>query len=384
MDIRVLNDNERSQAAALWLYCFGDTREFVDWYFSRRAGEVLGMMNGDELAAQIVCAPLTLDLRGAPRDAMMLSGVATAPSGRGRGYMSKLMRAGLAYLRERGTAAAALYPYEYGFYEQYGFAKCGEVAKVTAPLSRMTAAKLTGDVVVLNGGEGDFAALARAYEASYSRYSGRVLRDEAYFAMLMEELAQDGGYGAVYRRGGEEKGYMLYVMSGETMTVNEIGAADHIARQDMYGFICGHSSTMQTVEFLCPLEDPLWRLISDPRDLVSAQPYAMLRIVDIEKAMNGLPAGEGEATLKVTDPYAPWNEGFWRFSAEGGALAAEKVPGPGDGRAPEISVGALSQWAFGSADGSDLQSRGALPSDGCAEALDGLLPRRPVFLYEKY
>ena len=384
MEIRVLKENERGKAAALWRYCFADAQEFIDWYFTRRAGEVLAMMDGGALIAQIVCVPLSISMRGAPRDTAMISGVATAPPARGRGHMTGLIRESLAHLRSKQTSVAVLYPYEYSFYEQYGFAKCGEVAKVNAPISRMRAAKLMGEIIMLGGGADDNAMLAKAYEASFSRYSGRVLRDEPYFAMLLEELAQDGGYGAVYRRDGAEKGYILYEMRDRVLSAKEIGAADNIARQDMLGFICTHSSTMDTAEFVCPLEDPLWRLISDPRDLVSAQPYAMFRIVDIEQAMNGIPAGDGMATLKVMDPYAPWNEGFWRFCAEDGMMVAERIEDPGFRNLPVLSIGALTQWAFGSADGSDLRRQGALLSDVCMEAMDCLLPRRPVFIYEMY
>ncbi|MCL1804799.1 MAG: GNAT family N-acetyltransferase [Clostridiales bacterium] len=385
MDIRVLQGDDIKKAAALWKYCFGDTDEFTDWYFScHEDRHVLGMMEGDELMAQIVCTHQDVGVRGVDRGAAILSGVATAPSCRGRGFMSELMTHGLSYVRQRGESLAALYPYEYRFYEQYGFAKCGEVAKVNAPIGRLTAAKLMGEVVMLKGGGEDKAKLVRAYEASYGGYSGRVRREESDFARLLEELAQDGGYGAVYRRDGEEKGYILYVMRGEVMDIREIGAADHIARQDMYGFICSHSSTMQTAEFLCPLDDPLWRLISDPRGLVSAEPYAMLRMVEMEITMQGLPAGDGLVTMKVMDPYAPWNEGVWQFFGSDGKLDVEKIPDPGFGELSVISIGDLTQWAFGYAGGRDLQRQGALLTDICAEIMDDILPKRPVFLYEKY
>jgi hypothetical protein len=110
----------------------------------------------------------------------------------------------------------------------------------------------------------------------------------------------------------------------------------------------------------------------------------MMRIVDVGRAMGGLPAGEGIVTLKVMDPYAPWNEGFWRFCGEDGRLVAEQVPEPEGRNLPVLSVGALTQWAFGFADGGELQRQGALLSDICVEAMDGLLPRQPVFLYEMY
>lgn len=384
MDIRKLTVRERGLAAELWRYCFADTQEFVDWYFSRRVEDVLAFMDGGDLAAQIVCVPLTLSMRGAAREAMMLSGVATAPGRRGKGLMTGLMRECLAYLRDKGVGAAVLYPYDYSFYEQYGFAKCGETVRVRAPIDRLPAVRLQGDVFPLNGGEGDCAALARAYEASFARYSGHVLRDEAYFSACLEELAMDEGYGAVYRREGREEGYIFYGMRDKVFEAKEIGAASRIAGQDLLGFIRSHSSTMETVEFLCPLEDPLWRLLPDARGLASVEPYAMARIVDLGRALNGLPAGEGEVTLQIRDAFAPWNDGVWRLSAKDGKLAADRAPDHEAADAPSLSIGSLTRRVFGCVGESGLPQEGGDLPETPARAIDGLLPERPFFLYEMY
>jgi predicted acetyltransferase len=119
MDVRILSKQERELSIALWQYCFNDDLSFTEWYYRRRAGDILALMDENELIAQIVCVPLSLSLRGTPRNATLLSGVATAPVHRGRGHMTTLMRDGLAYLRESGCDIASLYPYDYGFYHQY-------------------------------------------------------------------------------------------------------------------------------------------------------------------------------------------------------------------------------------------------------------------------
>ncbi|MDR0469843.1 MAG: GNAT family N-acetyltransferase [Peptococcaceae bacterium] len=381
MDIRVLNEKERSMAVDLWQYCFADAGVFAEWYFRRRAEDVLAMMDGGSLVAQLVCVPMAVDMRGAARDAMMLSGVATAPAHRGRGHMTTIMRQGLAFLRDKGFAAAVLYPYDYGFYNQYGFASCGEVARVNVPISRLLSVKLRGEILPVRSGATASAMLARAYEASFARYSGRVLRGPEIFDQRLEEYEPEGGYAAVYCREGREEGYLLYQMNDKTLFVNEIGGATHIARQDLTSFLASHSSTMEAVEFVCALEDPLWRLLPDPRGAVSAQPYDMMRIIDVGKAMGGLPAGEGSVTLQIRDPFAPWNEGVWRFSSCGGVLAAECVS---EGEAPVLSINDLTRWAFGCADGSTLAGGGAELPEAMALAMDALLPGQPFFLYETY
>jgi predicted acetyltransferase len=381
MDIRALSEKERGMAVDLWQYCFADAQEFAEWYFRRRAGDVLAMLGEGGLIAQMVCVPMSVSMRGAARDTMMLSGIATAPAHRGRGHMTTLMREGLAFLRGKGCAAAALYPYDYVFYSRYGFAGCGEVADVSAPIERLASAKLRGDIALVRGGDSASAMLARAYEASFARYSGRVLRGPEILAQRLEEYEPEGGYAALYCREGREEGYLLYQMHGKTLVVNEIGGATPIARQDLISFLASHYSTMESVEFVCPLDDPLWRLLPDPRGVVSAQPYDMMRIVDIARAMDGLPAGEGGVTLGVQDPFAPWNDGIWRFCSIDGALAVERADAQ---EAPALSIGDLTRWAFGCADGSRLAREGAELPDAVTVAMDALLPEKPFFIYESY
>ena len=115
--------------------------------------------------------------------------------------------------------------------------------------------------------------------------------------------------------------------------------------------------------------------------MASAEPYDMMRILDVKKAMDGLQAGEGEVTLRILDPFAPWNEGAWRFISRDGRLDAEKVR---EGNAPELSIGDLTRWAFGCVNASELARRGAALPGAQIRAMDALLPGQPFFIYETY
>ena len=391
------------------MYSFGDTPAFTDWYFRRRAGEVFALLDDQDLVAQIVSVPVSLSIRDAACKAAMLSGITTAPARRREGHMSTLIRESLALLRERGVCAAALYPFDYDYYRRYGFAACGEVARLKVELSRLPGAALQGQILPLRHGSEDLRLLLGAYQACFSQYSGHARRDEAAFSLLLEELALDNGYAAVYRHDGKEEGYLLYYMQDKTIVVNEIGAASHSARLDLLSYLGSHSSSMEDAEFLCPLEDPLWRLLPDPRGAVSAEPYDMLRLVDLGRAMQGLPAAqsaEAGLTLRILDPYAPWNEGLWHFSAHDGALTVKKLPEqeagppsdpgaganpssrlsqrPAPGDDPVLTIGELTQWAFGCASGRDLILSGAALTEAAACAMDALLVKQPFFLYEMY
>ena len=389
LQTRLLANDEKPMAEALWQYSFGDGPAFTSWYFQRRADAVYALMDDGDLVAQIVCASMLVDARGKPLSTSMLAGITTAPAYRLQGHMNTLTTALFAWLREEDYSAAILYPFDYGYYQHYGFAPCGEIARASVALEALPNEKPQGLIATSKSADADISALLRAYDASFGRYSGRALRDEAAFALLLEEHGLDGGFAAVYRRDGKEEGYLLYSLEGKAMAVREIGCASQAARADLLCFLKGHASSMDTVEFVCPLDDPLWQMLPDPRGLVSAEPYAMYRVVDIERALGGLPAGEGGITLRVTDPCASWNDGLWHLASRGGTLEAEKISQDGakDGDwadAPAISIGMLAQWVFGYMDGSMLRQRGASLSPEQAQAMDKLLPVRPVFVYEMY
>ena len=60
----------------------------------------------------------------------------------------------------------------------------------------------------------------------------------------------------------------------------------------------------------------------------------LLRIVDVEAALRSRPVADPdlrtELTLEVRDGSAPWNQGTWRLSVEGGQVAVEPAKGEGD------------------------------------------------------
>jgi predicted acetyltransferase len=387
---RMLSAAERHLALELWQYCFNDPPAFARWYFDRRAGDVFAQISSEHtLAAQLVCVPINISLRGAAANAVILSGVAVAPEYRRQGRMNGLMREGLRFLRQRGAAFAALYPFDYNFYRRYGFAQCGEVARIKAELTRLPAFKASGEITRWSAGTLTDAAeptaaakLAEAYEACFASYSGHALRDEPAMALRLEELALEDGHAVLYTRDNRPEGYLLYRIQDKKLFVDEIGAACRAARESLLGYLAGHASTASSVEIICPADDPLIRMLPDARGLVNVEPYDMLRVVDIEN-IGGVATGDDEVFLSVTDEYAPWNEGVWRFRGSGGVLKAQRVGGVGSAvTPPRIPIGALTQWILGYANGDELaRAKEAMPPE-TVRAMEVLLPKQSVFLYE--
>jgi predicted acetyltransferase len=381
MQLRTLCGEERRKAANLWEYCFHDGLAFARWYVERKADAILAL-GEDELIAMMATVNVGISVRGERRPARVVAGVSTAPAHRKQSAMHTMLPQSYATMHEQGAVLASLYPFDYGFYRRFGWASCGEVIKVRAPLTRLPVRRFAGRfhmIEQLPSCEEDFVA---AYTACFSRYSGHVIRDANAFTRRLEEVALDEGYAAFYERAGQMEGYLLYHIEGRTLVVDEMGAATRDARLDLLSFLALHASSQEDVTWIAPADDPMWRLLPDGRGTASLEPYAMMRILDIEGMFCGLAAGEGSTCLRVVDEHAPWIDGCWRFLGEGGRMRAERVSQTQD--APRVSIGALTQWALGYKSAGDLAQSGEIEEGQHIEAMDQLLQKRPVFIYEMY
>ncbi|MDR3051811.1 MAG: GNAT family N-acetyltransferase [Oscillospiraceae bacterium] len=380
---RVLTPEERPQAEALWRYSFQDDPAFISWYFARRAGDVLALGQG-EVRAQAVTVPVRLCVRGCERDARILSGVTTAPAYRGQGYMGRLLAGTCGWLHSQGVPLAALYPFDYDFYRRWGWTDCGRVQKLRVPLARLSAAPAPDARVValtdIAGREQDFL---RVYEAYYGRYWGCCKRDAHAFALRMEECALQEGRAALILGPDGPEGYLFYHVQGDALAVDEWAAATHRARRAGLAYLAGHASTLAEAHLIVPEDDPLPHLLPDSRGLVTLQPHTMLRIIDLQAFIDGLPARRSTratVTLTVRDDLAPWNRGCWRIGGRDGLMRVYPVAGDG----PAISIQALTRWLMGECSAQDLVARGAGLPPHTVETMDDILVKHPVCLPEMY
>ena len=90
---RQANVEDRSQIKQLWLHCFDDTPEFVQWYFERyyQPEHTLEMVTAEQILAAAQVIPYRIQLRGTALDCGSVVGVSTAPEARNRGYARTLL-----------------------------------------------------------------------------------------------------------------------------------------------------------------------------------------------------------------------------------------------------------------------------------------------------
>jgi predicted acetyltransferase len=120
-------------------------------------------------------------------------------------------------------------------------------------------------------------------------------------------------------------------MGTSKMWLREFVALTGDAYQGLLRYILSHDLTDE-IFWYGPVEDPLAYAVDDSYQV--KREYVddlMLRVVDVEAAVNGRPAGlgalEGAVSIAISDAAAPWNQGTWRIESSGGKLSVRKADG---------------------------------------------------------
>ncbi|RIW27461.1 hypothetical protein D3H55_22915 [Bacillus salacetis] len=179
-----------------------------------------------------------------------------------------------------------------------------------------------------------------------------------------------------YDSEGKGKGYLLYVIRDQRMKVEEFVALNAEARSGLWNFICQHDSMLSEVELNLSPDDPLVFLLDNPRVSTELHPYFMARIVDVPAFLTLIqPAFTQEVSFRVTDRYAPWNNGTF-------TITPEKVSIENEQRAQvvEMDVNALVPLFFGMYSSRELYEMDVLKGDTeSIAALEGLKVNRGFF-----
>jgi predicted acetyltransferase len=311
-------------------------------------------LSADDLA--VVCAyyDFRLRVRGEDRPVGGVSAVASPPERRRQGLVGRLLRDLHAELRTEGIALAALWPFEYAFYRQFGYATVGEWASIELPPEELSAVAADTSGRFRRADPGDWAELAAVYDA-WADEPLAMDRTEGFWRERALSGWREDPYAYVWEDdAGDPRAYLVYRIEEDgddrALSAYELAHADDEARRQIYRFLRDHDSQVETVRLRTPPETYLLETLDDPRAAeVELRPGPMFRVVDLEAAAADLavPADvEGSVVVDVSDDHLPWNDG--RFALSTGQGDVELACDPTDADpGVELGVGALSQLVAG-------------------------------------
>lgn len=341
-------------------------------------GERRALFEGSDLVTVCRHIRFGLRVRGAYRDAVGLSSVATPPEHRRRGHVRDLLAASLAEHRDWGATVAALWPFDHPFYRQFGWAVAGRRVGHEVAVGDLAFASDAAD-----GGRfrrvtaEEHADLAPVYRDHAARYALSMDRTPEWWRKRVFRGRETDPHVYAFERDGDVRGYLVYDVGDDerVLSVRELAYRDRTALVALLGFCHAHDSQVDRVEVTGPPEPSLVDVVADPgavETTVRAGPMA--RLVDVRDLASVARSGaaDGEVVLSVSDPLADWNDGRFRVAADGDGVAVDRTDAAADA---ETDVATLTQVAVGYRSVDDARAAGDLrsgPAD--ADLLAGLFP----------
>lgn len=344
-----------------------DFQRFVDYAFnpeagpqeyddpesiSDRQGEQFGLFAAGTLRSVCTHYDFTVSLRGTWVPLAGLAALTTMPEYRRQGYVSRLIDASLSAWRGE-YPLAALWPFDYEYYEQFGWATASKYATYTCEPSALAFAR-DAPGTYRRVGPDDWTQL-RSINESYGReHTLAVRRDEQWWRnRVFRSLGDDERYVYALDRDGETRGYVAYSIEsgddGPRMDVLYSAFTDHEAYRGLLGLLSNHDSQVGEIALYRPPEASLLDMVPNPKRVdCEINPGTMVRIVDVVDALETVPYPEdasGRLTLAVSDDTADWNDGQFELTVFDGAGECRRV----ENVEPEITVdvGTLTQLLVG-------------------------------------
>ncbi|AJY75238.1 hypothetical protein VN24_12455 [Paenibacillus beijingensis] len=405
MEIRVLRADEFDLYLELAQYAFQIemTEEQTNDARGRFKPEhVTGAFEDGNLAAMLTIIPLDIYLQGAKVQMGGVAGVSSWPEKRRQGCVGKLIAHALEQMRSSGQTVSMLAPFSFSFYRKYGWEMAFEHKKYTIATSFLPPRIDTGGRVERR--DNDRELVAEIYEAYASRYNGTLSRSAEWWTTSVYRRKK-GSTAVYFGADNRPSGYAIYKVQDRKLTIHELVYLDEEARRALWTFFANHDSMIDETVVTAPADDDLPFLLPNPRIGQEMVPYFMARIVDVEQLVNMYRFAEGvrgHFTLRLTDSYAPWNEGVWRFTADGSGGAALELERGADPVSPETEsetaatlehydhdneltcgIETLSAILFGFKRPLELVRAGRLNGSlDSAELLEKLIPRRSTYLLD--
>jgi len=355
-------------------------------------GEHYGVFVGEELCSVCKHYDFTARLRGEWVPLAGLAAVATPPEHRRQGYVRHAVVESLD--RWRGASPlSALWPFDHGYYRQFGWATANQVVEYTCPPGALAFARDEGTDDRRRVTADEWATLRDAHEAHAADRTLTLRRDEAWWRRKVFRVGDDDRpFVYACERDGRVRGHVVYTFErtgdgpgDRRIDVLDLAFADHRARLSLLAHLADHDS--HVTEVVCYHENPdLLSLTDQPREVdceVHAGP--MVRVVDVADALAAVPYPAGasaDLTLSVTDGTAQWNDDTFRLSVADGAGECDRVDESAAAADATLDIGTLSQLVVGTHSVADARRLADLSvtDQSVADSLAALFPPETVYL----
>ncbi|MEU5554435.1 MULTISPECIES: GNAT family N-acetyltransferase [unclassified Micromonospora] len=291
----------------------------------------LVVRDGSELVASAAAYTRELGVPGGAMPAAHVTLVGVAPTHRRQGLLSAMMRRQLREIHDAGREpVAVLWASEGRIYPRFGYGLAAQRLMINGETTELRLPAPTPDEgrLRLERPADRQADLATVYDRVRGDRPGWSSRDERWWRyVLMDPKSQRDGateLRVVLHEGLDGvDGYGLFRTKGEwnnagpkgVTTVDEVVAATPEAYRAIWRMLLSIDLTRQVVSRRAAVDEPLLRMVNEPRMLVAQVSDALwVRVVDVPAALSARRyATDVDVVIEVDDDLLPENTGRWRL-----------------------------------------------------------------------
>jgi predicted acetyltransferase len=289
--------------------------------------------------------PFEMTVPGAVVPCAGVTVVGVLPTHRRRGILSRMMRAQIDDVHERGEPFAALWASEPTIYGRFGYGHASHTYEIKLPRTRAALRAGTppreGAVRLIEPDEA-LKTLPRIYDRVRDSAPGMLSRTRDWWELrrLRDDASRrPPGSGplnrALFELDGRPAGYALYRLAQSeqdghwkrTLRVVEAIGVEAVATRELWRFLTELDWTDEIMAWLLPTDHPVQHLFGrfDYLDL-KVGTGLWVDLVDVGASLSARGyAGDGRVTFELSHPFCPWNDGTWTVS-DGAAKRSSRRP----------------------------------------------------------
>ncbi|MDR1619548.1 MAG: GNAT family N-acetyltransferase [Clostridiales bacterium] len=369
LQVKTATMADKARIRELWKLCFGDSEQFMDWFFSERYFPAYSscLLEDGVIMSALQSYPLHVRMRGAVVMASMLAGVSTHPERNGRGYMKRIFLHYMQRVRNSGIPIAIHTPAHLPTFFSRGHYPATDTLYLT--IENANCARKPGEIAAQSLYE-DLAPLLLCYQKATAGYSGVVSRTMGDFMYKMRDYGADNGKCLVRRVNGNAPGYCVYYAMPDMLHAEECFALD-TGTLSMLIDALRHKAGGRKLYMKLP-PDARVELRGSTSE---TRPQGVMGIANVSTMLEKI-IGNAEYVFEVTDASVPQNAGVW----DGCGKASRREPHI------RLEAGRLGQFLCGYRSIADLAAanEAQIKNEAMAEALDSAYPRQVCFITDEY
>ncbi len=386
MQLRTYREGDAETLAQLMVTAFGDGAAYAREYFDpaqnpRLDPEQIHVIEEDgEARAGVTVLPMEVLVDEKPAAMGGVAAVMVHPAYRRRRYAGDLMHTALRDMTDRGFNLSLLSPFSHAFYRSFGYELATEAVEYTLKPTDLPTDPEQSNLRAYR--EEDLPAMMALLEAESRGHQLCALRSEAHWR---KTLGRKEFEAAVHEAEGEVRGYLIYKMSeyregrepGRRLEVQELVAATPEARRGLVSFLAALDPDAFDVRYWTSREDPLHPYLQNSYVDAKVEPDQMLRLTDVEGALDHLNRKGGPLVLEVADDVIPENTGGYTVGD------GEVVRGAEAENRVTLDVRQLAQLYAGYLPARQLARHGLVEasSHGALDLLEELFPTGDPWLF---